>query len=192
MFFWLCIFHETSLVGSRSGTAAGEGSENPGIAKGVGFYLFKAIYCTFLWLLMTSSYIYLRVQSDGDPSYDALEDSTHYKLISGANNVASAVYLGWITYHGLNAVANAKKLPGAVVFVFSFSVLMIILIMVCVAIGATYPLPSASYEFLLFYGLTNAYVWCLSFAYAPLNASSTSLTESSSMVEIGPLAASAV
>ena len=160
------------------------------LVAGINFYIFKAIYCTFLWLLMTSSYIYLRVQSEGDPSYDALEDSTHYKLIAGANNIATAIYLGWITYHGLNALGNVKKLPGPVVFVFSFSVLMIILVIVCVAIGTTYPLPSASYEFLLFYGLTNAYVWCLSFAYAPLSASSTSLTESSSMVEIGPLAAS--
>ena len=179
MFFWLCTLHETSLVGTRE--------DSKPIVKGAGFYLGKAIFCAAFWILLTSSYIYVRVESEGDPSYDALEDSTHYKLVSGILTVVMAVYFGWITYHGLNAIGNVKKLPAPVIFTFSFTIFTIFLTMICVGIGATYPLPSAPYEFLLFYGLTNVYVWVLAFAYAPANSGSISLTEEGAVVEIGPL-----
>ena len=190
MFFWLCMLHETSKVGGR----IVEGSAPVEIMKGIGFYLPKIIFCAMFWILITVAYVYVRVAQEGDPSYDALEDSMHYKLVTTTVTVAMAIYTGWILYHGLNAMGNVRKLPPQILFTFMFTVLMIILVIVCVGIGATYPLPSASYEFLLFYGLTNVYVWTLAFAYAPLYASSTTLTEKSDGdgIEVGPLSAAAV
>ncbi|GMH69386.1 hypothetical protein TrST_g11081 [Triparma strigata] len=187
MFFWLCMLHETSKVGGR----IVEGG-NVKIVKGIGFYLPKVIFCAMFWILITVAYIYVRVAQEGDPSYDALEDSMHYKLITTTVSVAMAIYTGWILYHALNAMGNVKKLPPQILFTFLFSVLMIVLVIICMGIGATYPLPSASYEFLMFYGLTNVYVWTLAFAYAPLYSGSTALTEESDGIEVGPLSAAAV
>ena len=93
--------------------------------------------------------------------------------------VFMAPYTGWFTFHSLNACGQVKRLNPGQQFTFAYTVLMVVLVMICMGIGAMYPLPSAPEEFLLFYGMTNTYVWGLSFAYAPNDSQATRLVEES-------------
>ncbi len=167
MFFWLCIMHETSLQG-------GVDAEQP---KTTGFYIFKAIFCTAFWILLSVTYIFIRLKQQGDPAYDALDDTSHYKMFTTVLTVFMAIYMGWLTFYFLNALGQARRLSKPFIFLFCFSFSMIIFSMVCLAIGAMYPLPSASWEYLVFYGMTNTYVWVLAWAYSPSDSDSIHLTE---------------
>jgi hypothetical protein len=141
------------------------------------FYIAKITFCTAFWLLLTITYTFVRLRQSGDPSYDALDDTAHYKMFSYALIVFTAVFCGWFSFYAMSACGNVKKMDKGNQFVFAFTILMVVLVMVSMGIGAMYPLPSASLEFMLYYGMTNVYVWAMSYAYAPVDANAARFEE---------------
>ena len=73
MFFWMVVMHDCSKQGTPE-------ADKP---KGSGFYILKSIFCSSFCILMTVIYVNIRMQQQGDPSYDTLEVSL---LIKTRNN----------------------------------------------------------------------------------------------------------
>ena len=127
-----------------------------------------------------------------DPGYNELEDEANYQAFEIILKIMMALYGGWLTYYMIRSFGEIKRLDPPFLFTFMFTVAMIILSLVCLAIGAMYVIPQAPSLFLLFYGMTNSYVWVLSWAYCPDDNQHTRLVEESEGNEadglgLGPL-----
>ena len=156
LFFWLCLMHDCSRQGKAE-------QDKP---KGGGFYVFKGVFCSVYFMLLAFIYINIRMQQQGDPSYDKLED-THYRIFRHLLGMCTLIYVVWFLYHFVKAAQQLKKMLPQHLFVFNLTCVVMVLSIISLISGSMYPLPTGSIGYAIIYGMLNTYVWILAWAFAP-------------------------
>ena len=166
LFFWLCLLHECSRQGTPEETKQ----------KGAGFFLWKAIFSSAFFVVLSIIYVTVRMQQQGDPSYDMLEDS-HFRLFRRMISLCVFIYFWWFVYHFVNAAKQYSQMKPHFRFVFTITLMSIVLSLFALVTGAMYPLPTGAIGYSTIYGGINCYVWILAWCFAPKSKATARQTE---------------
>jgi hypothetical protein len=174
----LCFWHCTLSDLSRSGEAARRTSGAPRtsvseLLQTPDFwynYGISIILCAIIWILSIATWLYFRYQTDGDVTYNGLDDD---KLRSGEKALIFflAFYIVCLLYYLINAGKEIINMTLPFKFLFLFASLVILLTIAAFFVGFWYPFYTGTSVFLTFYSIMNLYVWTLAYAFSPVDLS---------------------
>eukprot|EP00941_MAST-03F_sp_MAST-3F-sp1_P005766 g5766.t1 len=162
LLFWLCVF----AVISRDAYW-----EERTEARGLFFYGPKIILVLFMWLLATTTYMWVRLQTEGDPSKYATTEFEHFTFAKMGLEVLFAVYAVYLGVLIVQTVFAATRFRGTTkpqfIFVFAVTIIAVLIAIVGLLMGAFAPEVIYVVEFTTFYGACNCYIFLLCYAYYP-------------------------
>lgn len=162
MGFWLCILDETSSPPDDS------------VAKSLRSRHFKKyVFCISLWLFMAITYIFVRQQSDADPSYQAATEDSRYVAGALVTIIFLVTYIAWFMFYTCKAAKAISELPTAFKLIFGLTLVAFLAALFAIYAGATYPIPQGAPHFVAVSAIFNLYIWTMAFVYAPLGGSGT-------------------
>eukprot|EP00941_MAST-03F_sp_MAST-3F-sp1_P005148 g5148.t1 len=139
--------------------------------RGACFYLPKVIVCLLLWFFTITIYMFVRIQTEADPTYYAMDDFDHLKFSKAMLETLLVFYFLYAFYLGCVAVYMASKNRGATkpqfVFLFGITFIALLLCIIGIGVGAFAPEVIYALEFTTFFGAANCYVWFMCYAYYP-------------------------
>ena len=133
-------------------------------------YGISIILCAIIWILSIATWLYFRYQTDGDVTYNGLDDD---KLRSGEKALIFflAFYIVCLLYYLINAGKEIINMTLPFKFLFLFASLVILLTIAAFFVGFWYPFYTGTSVFLTFYSIMNLYVWTLAYAFSPVDLS---------------------
>jgi hypothetical protein len=97
---------------------------------------------------MAITYIFVRQQSDADPSYQAGTEDIRYAPGAFVTILFMVVYISWFMYYTCKAAKALSELPPAFKLVFGLTLIAFFAALFAIYAGATYPVPAGAPHFL--------------------------------------------
>lgn len=131
------------------------------------FYVPKLALVSIIWAILISTFVYIRTERKGDPTYEGLDDW----VLRNAEVALVALlflYIFWLFILLVLNFSRIVQLSSPFKFLFAVTVCIYCIVFTGLFAGYFYPLSTSAVVFLCFYALINFYVWVLAFAFAPL------------------------
>lgn len=132
------------------------------------FYGPKLMLVCSIWGILISTFVYIRMDRKGDPTYEGLDDWV-LRNVEVALVVLLAAYIFWLFMLLVLTYSKIVELSSPFKFLFGVTAFLYGIVFTGLFAGYFYPLSSSAVVFLCFYASINFYVWTLAFAFAPLS-----------------------
>ena len=132
----------------------------------------KLVLILVIWSLTFASYCVYAFQDEYDSSYQVVDGSmtaSTYKNLAIATCFFMSIYMLWTLILFCMVVFKSCALPVPYKWLFGLSSFTLLMVIIGTFVGIAYPVPSAAFIFVGFYGVINAYVWIMAIAWAPMD-----------------------
>ncbi|CAM9624517.1 unnamed protein product [Ectocarpus sp. 13 AM-2016] len=165
LFFWLELFGDLAAGNMQGTDTALEWERNR--KKTVLEYLPKLVLVGLIWIVTVLTYIYVRVQQTGDPSYSTFDDLSTYTGVKVVGLLLATLYFLWLGSLVFRSFTHIESMNSEYIFIMVITLVTIVGTMSAVYTGALAPDQHGSKVFAYFYGMFNIYVLLLAFCYTP-------------------------
>lgn len=168
LMFWLVMFDIARLQGEGGVTwQLGADSSN---SLGAAFWLPKVVLMTAFWTLSLAGYMYLRIASFADPSFNVTGDVSKWPIAAWFYSTAAGLLGAYIAYLFALLVLSLRHCgtlrPGAR-FAVAITLVTLVVMLTGLYLNVFTPLASSAAAYLSIYAAANLYVWWLLLAYTP-------------------------
>ena len=172
MYYWLVLLDDCRM-GSDSGWQTMTFKVDDTRARRmIIFYAPKLVLILVIWSLTFASYCVYAFQDEYDSSYQVVDGSmtaSTYKNLAIATCFFMSIYMLWTLILFCMVVFKSCALPVPYKWLFGLSSFTLLMVIIGTFVGIAYPVPSAAFIFVGFYGVINAYVWIMAIAWAPMD-----------------------